>query len=71
MADGDFKIVKESPAAFAFSRESEKGCLTVAANRGDTPLWLTLPRAARELLSGKKVGGRVSVLPNEVKIWRV
>ena len=52
-------------------RRNEKGHLIVAANRGETALAVTLPDSATELLSGKRCGKRVTVLPDEVKIWRV
>ena len=71
LAEGDFAIIKESATAIAYERKGEKGHLIVAANRGEQPFLLTLPKRAVELLSGKKGGKRVEILPNEVKIWRV
>ena len=45
--------------------------VALAANRGENALTVTLPDSATELLSGKRCGKRVTVLPDEVKIWRV
>jgi glycosidase len=71
LAQGDFAIIKESATAIAYERKNEKGHLIVAANRGEQPFSLTLPKESVELLSGKKGGGRVEILQNEVKIWRI
>ncbi|MBR6726690.1 MAG: Beta-galactosidase C-terminal domain [Clostridia bacterium] len=71
LADGDFAILLQREHAVAFERKSEKGHLIVAANRDSTPLTLTLPQEAKELLSGRKVAKRVEILPNEVKIYKV
>ncbi|MBR4872522.1 MAG: hypothetical protein IKV00_01670, partial [Clostridia bacterium] len=71
LAEGDFAILHESAHAIAFERKNEKGHLIVAANRGDVALPLQLPESATELLSRKKVGKRVEILPNEVKIFKV
>ena len=71
LSDGDFAILHESANAVAYERKSDKGHLIVAANRGNAPLTLTLPGEGRELLFGKKCGKRVSVLTDEVKIWRI
>jgi hypothetical protein len=71
LAEGNFAILHESEQALAFERKNEKGHLIVAANRGASPLLLTLPDSGTELLSRKKVGKRVEILPNEVKIYKV
>lgn len=71
LAEGDFAILREESHALAFERKNEKGHLIVAANRGGAPLEVTLPVGTRELLSGQKMNGRVAVLRDEVKIWRV
>lgn len=71
LAEGDFAILHEGEQALAFERKNEKGHLIVAANRGASPLLLTLPDSGTELLSRKKVGKRVEILPNEVKIYKV
>ena len=71
LAAGDFKILAESERALAFERKNELGHLIVAANRGDAPFTLMLPRAAESLLDGKHERGTVRVAPDEVKIWRV
>ncbi len=71
LAEGDFAILHEAPHALAFERKNEKGHLIVAANRGEEPMTLLLPVGAKELLSGRKTGGRVTVLRDEVKIWRM
>ncbi len=71
LAEGDFAILQETPSAMVFERKNEQGHLIVAANRGEEPLMLTLPNAAKELLSGRKSATHVAVYSDEVKIWRV
>ena len=71
LAAGDFRILAEEKSAIVFERKNEKGHLIVAANRGSMPFPFVLPHAAESLLDGKKERGTVSVLPDEVKIWRV
>ena len=71
LAQGDFAIIKEAESAIAYERKGETGHLIVAANRGEKPFSLTLPKGAKELLLGKKSGKRVEILQNEVKIWRI
>lgn len=71
LAEGDFAILREEENAIAFERKDERGHLIVAANRGEAPLELMLPAGAKELLSGRKNSGRVAVLRDEVRIWRV
>ena len=71
LARGDFRILAESAHALVFERKDETGHLIVAANRGDEPIAVRLPRAATELLNGKKERGTVSLFADEVKIWRV
>lgn len=71
LADGDFAILKEKKDAIVFERKGETGHLIVAANRGTEPLTLHLPGKAKELLSGRKTATRVTILQNQVKIFRV
>ncbi len=71
LADGDFSILRESGAALAFERKSDKGHLIVAANCGNTPFELSLPHEALELISRKREVGTRTILPDEVRIWRV
>lgn len=70
-ADGDFEIVAESAHAIAFSRKNEKGHIIVGANCGSEPFSICLPRPARDLLSGKQYGRRVTLDAGEVCIWRI
>ena len=70
-ADGDFEIVAKSAHAIAFSRKNEKGHIIVGANCGTEPFSLCLPSAARDLLSGKQYGRRVTIGAGEVYIWRM
>ncbi|MBE6690804.1 MAG: glycoside hydrolase family 13 protein [Ruminococcaceae bacterium] len=71
LADGDFAILREEANAVVYERKGEKGHLIVAANRGETTLAVTLPGNATELLSGRRCNKRVTVLPDDVKIWRI
>lgn len=71
LAEGDFALLKETENALVFERKNEKGHLIVAANRGREALTLSLPGAAKELLSGRKNANRVTVGGDEVKIWRM
>ena len=71
LADGDFAILQQSDHAVVYERKSDRGHLIVAANRSDAPLSFSLPAAGTELLSEQKCGKRVTVLPDEVKIWRI
>ena len=71
LAEGDFEILFERADALVFERKNEKGHLIIATNRGEKPLDFTLPQAAESLLDGVLERGTVSVLQDEVKIWRV
>ena len=71
LASGDFSILREDACAVVYQRKNEMGHLIVAANRGADAMTVLLPAAATELLSGKKCGTRVTVQPDEVKIWRI
>lgn len=72
LAEGDFALIAEAPHALAFSRQNGAGHVIVAANNGGEPLCVTLPCAARDLLSGKRyTAGRVKVGDGEVYIWRM
>jgi glycosidase len=70
--DGDFRIIEEGKHALAFSRKNAENHIIVAANRGEEPFFLCLPRDAVELLSGKRVKkGKIGVDADTVKIWRI
>ena len=71
LADGDFAIVSEAPHALAFSRQNEHGHIIVAANCGEEPFSVFLPRTAKELLTGKKQKGRVLLAGGQACVWRL
>jgi len=71
LAEGDFAILQEGKHSVVYERKNHKGHLIIAANRGDKLMTVALPALAKELLSGKKTAKQASVLPDEVKIWRI
>ncbi|MBE6604604.1 MAG: glycoside hydrolase family 13 protein [Ruminococcaceae bacterium] len=72
LAEGDFRIVCETPHALCYVRENEKGRLMVAASNGQEPFSLTLPRGAVDLISGKRMRTtRVTLAQGEFYIWRL
>jgi hypothetical protein len=71
-ADGDFRILAENENALAFERKNVHGHIVVAANRGDAPFSLTLPRGrAVDLISGKLTPSAVSLQNMSFHIWRI
>ena len=72
LAEGDFRIIDETPHALCYLRENKKGRLMVAANSGEEPFEVSIPLGAKDLLSGKRMPKRSVVLARgDFYIWRL
>ncbi len=71
LREGNFAILAVTAGAIAFERKDKTGHLIVAANCADLPFSYTVLRDSEDLLDGGRVSGRVELLRDQVKIWRV
>lgn len=71
LADGDFRLLTVTEGGICFLRGTKKDGLAVAANRGKTPFFVTLPAPGRDIFAGGDPVRRATVPPDAFAVWRI